>query len=85
MSYRSGNVVGMDGYQPGDLRPTGRGQQVEVVAPERCSNGHPLGPNKVTVGYTPCDCGKDGTGGHNTWRCLTCDDEIVGDGCTVRR
>lgn len=72
-------------YQPGDLRPTGRGQEVVEVAPERCGNGHPLGPNQVIAGYTPCDCGKGRTRGHSTWRCRTCDDVVVANGCTVRR
>jgi hypothetical protein len=68
-------------YRPGDLRPTGKGHQVEVVAPAHCRNGHPLGPNQVLVGTELCDAG--GTGRyrrHVTWTCRTCGDEIIGNG-----
>lgn len=72
-------------YQPGDLRPVDGGPKVEVVAPKHCRNGHPFGPHKVAVGYTPCDCGKARARGHTTWTCGTCGDVTVGDGCTVKR
>jgi hypothetical protein len=67
------------GYRPGDLRPTGRGQEVAVVAPTHCRNGHPLGPWKVLVGDVLCE--QDGVyRRHLKWICRECGDVIVGNG-----
>jgi hypothetical protein len=44
---------------------------VVEVAPERCPNGHPFGPNRVVVGWHPCDC-TEGRAGHRTYHCRTC-------------
>lgn len=41
-----------------------------VRPPERCQDGHQLGPNKMLVGHQPCGCGH--RGGHMTWACLEC-------------
>ncbi len=41
---------------------------VVEVDPERCPNGHPLGPNRVVKGWLPCLC-VEGTG-HRTLFCL---------------
>jgi len=42
------------------------------VAPTRCPNGHPWGPNRVLVGWLPCSCTEVGRG-HRTYHCRTCD------------
>lgn len=66
-------------YRPGDLRPTGRGQEVAVVAPTHCRNGHRLGPNRVIVGTTVCE--QNGVNRHHHhWACRTCGDVIVANG-----
>lgn len=66
-------------YKPGDLRPTGRGHEVEVVAPTHCRNGHRLGPNQVLLGTELCD--QAGVYRHHiTWCCRRCDDVIVANG-----
>jgi hypothetical protein len=26
------------------------------ITPERCPNGHPLGPGRVLIGWLPCQC-----------------------------
>ena len=44
--------------------------------PERCPNGHPLGPNQVLVGHVAC-LGHGG-GGHTSWHCRTCDAVVYG-------
>jgi len=44
--------------------------------PERCPNGHPLGPNQVLVGHVAC-LGHGG-GGHTSWHCRTCDAVVDG-------
>src|SRR6185295_6965953 len=44
--------------------------------PERCPNGHPLGPNQVLVGHVAC-LGHGG-GGHISWHCRTCDAVLYG-------
>jgi len=47
-------------------------------APERCAgpDHHPLGPNRVNVGWHACECSPvvatDGRG-HRTWTCSVCD------------
>jgi hypothetical protein len=52
---------------------------VAVVAPIRCRNGHPLGPNQVLLGTTVCEQG--GVNRHHiSWICRTCDDVIVANG-----
>jgi hypothetical protein len=66
-------------YQPGDLRPTGNGHEVEVVAPTECRNGHPYGPYKVLVGDELCEQGGSYRR-HVKWTCRTCGDVIVGNG-----
>lgn len=48
-------------------RPDG---SVMVCPPQRCVNGHGLGPGRVLVGHPPCGCGRHG---HTTWTCLRCD------------
>jgi len=66
-------------WRPGDLRPTGNGTEVEVVAPTHCTNSHPLGPWKVLVGDVLCE--QNGTyRRHPKWTCQTCQDVIVGNG-----
>ena len=45
---------------------TVEGMAVIEVAPERCPNGHQLGPNKVIVGWQPCQC-VEGRAGHRTY------------------
>jgi hypothetical protein len=67
-------------YRPGDLRPTGRGHEVEVVAPTHCRNGHPLGPLKALVGTVLCDPGTGRYERHFEWVCRACGDVIYGDG-----
>lgn len=37
-------------------------------APTICPVGHRLIPNRVLVGWIPCDCTL-GAGGHRTWTC----------------
>ena len=44
---------------------------VVEVAPERCPNGHPLGPGTVVVGWHTCQC-VEGHSGHRTYYCRTC-------------
>lgn len=70
----------MGDYPIGSLRPTGRGQEVVVVAPTRCRNGHELGPGKVKVDFVRCGCDKARHAGHTAWTCNECGDRIVGDG-----
>jgi hypothetical protein len=42
--------------------------------PERCRNGHELGPGRVLLGWFPCGtC--PGTRGHNYALCEVCGDE----------
>lgn len=67
------------GYEIGDLRPTGRGQEVQVVAPKVCRNGHPLGPRQVLVSTELCDQGGRYVR-HPKWTCRQCWDVIVGEG-----
>jgi hypothetical protein len=38
--------------------------------PLTCPNGHPLGPNRVLVGWLPCSC--QGGLGHRTYQCRAC-------------
>lgn len=65
--------------RPGDLRPTGRGNEVAVVAPTHCRNGHAFGPNQVLLGTTVCEHG--GVNRHHIdWRCRRCTDVIIGNG-----
>jgi hypothetical protein len=45
---------------------------VVEVAPAECPNGHPFGPNRVVVGWLPCQCVEDGRGGHRTYYCREC-------------
>ena len=40
-------------------------------APAECPNGHQLGPNRVVVGWHPCDC-TEGRSGHRTYWCREC-------------
>jgi hypothetical protein len=54
------------------LAPTGRQTEVvEVDQPERCPNGHRLGPRAVIVGYLPCICSWPERG-HRTFACREC-------------
>jgi len=41
------------------------------LAPDRCPNGHSLGPNRATVGWQPCGC-VPGSLGHRTYCCAMC-------------
>jgi hypothetical protein len=68
------------GYKPGDLRPTGRGREVVVVAPTHCRNGHELAPGKTLVGTELCVQGVGQYARHYKWTCLTCGDVTVADG-----
>jgi hypothetical protein len=47
-------------------------------SPARCAgpDAHPLGPNRVLLGWFACTCApaSAGPGGHRTWRCTTCGD-----------
>lgn len=66
----------------GDLVRSTTGDWV-VIAPTHCEAGHPLGPNEVLVGHTPCfHCG-----GHTTWTCQQCGaityGPSAGDGCSM--
>jgi hypothetical protein len=45
--------------------------QVVEVAPQRCPNGHSFGPNRVVVGWHPCQC-VEGRAGHRTYYCREC-------------
>jgi hypothetical protein len=49
--------------------------------PRRCRNGHVLGPWKVLVSFTHCECSKvkPRSVGHTTWKCRTCDAVIYAD------
>jgi hypothetical protein len=49
-------------------RPTGRGQETVEIPPERCPNGHEIGPGKVIVGYGP---NPDGFRARS-WLCRRC-------------
>lgn len=42
-------------------RPDGRWR---TVGPARCPQGHPFGPRRVLIGWSPCRCR-----GHSTWTC----------------
>jgi hypothetical protein len=44
--------------------------------PNRCPNGHTLGPNQVLVGHVAC-LGHGG-GGHTSWHCRTCEAVVYG-------
>jgi hypothetical protein len=35
-----------------------------TVGPARCPRGHPFGPRRVLIGWSPCRCR-----GHHTWTC----------------
>ena len=56
-----------------------------ILPPQRCPNGHRLGPGAVLVGHQPCagSC----HGGHTTWQCAACDAITyapgVGAGCRL--
>lgn len=54
-----------------------------VLAPTHCSNGHPLGGNKVLVGHMACLPHR----GHTTWACRVCDAVVyvppLGEGCAL--
>ncbi|MCV7255368.1 hypothetical protein H7J86_24700 [Mycobacterium hackensackense] len=69
----------------GDLVPGRRGGWV-IEAPTHCRNGHLLGPNRVLVGSTACQCGTR----HMTWWCRIegCEATTYGpplaEGCTPR-
>jgi hypothetical protein len=54
----------------GDLVQTTDGRWM-TRGPERCPNGHSLGPGQVLVGHVAC-LGHGG-GGHTSWHCRTCD------------
>ncbi len=41
-----------------------RGGKWTMVGPARCPVGHPLGPRRVLIGWSPCRCR-----GHHTWTC----------------
>jgi hypothetical protein len=55
-----------------------------VLPPQRCPDGHRLGPHRVLVGHQPCGCGHHG---HMTWECRECSTTIyappVDDACRV--
>lgn len=70
----------MDDFPIGSLRPTGRGQEVVVVAPTHCGNGHRLGPGRVEVRFVPCRCDRASDGGHYTWTCSACRHVTWSDG-----
>jgi hypothetical protein len=55
-----------------ETRRTGRRRhEIVEVAPERCSNGHPItDPRSALIGFLPCACA--GIGGHRTYRCASC-------------
>ncbi|MCG7593723.1 hypothetical protein [Mycobacterium sp. PSTR-4-N] len=57
----------------GDVVPSRRGWI--TVAPTRCLNLHPLGPQQVLVGHLACTTHR---GGHTTWTCRDCDVVIYG-------
>lgn len=63
------------GPQPGDLYLTPR-RVWATKKPVDCGNGHWLGPGRVLVGTTACDCGTR----HNTWWCREpgCGDTVYG-------
>ena len=67
---------------PHHYRP--RGQGYVELSPDRCPNGHPLGPRQVTVGWIPCRCAEhlSGTAGHRSWSCNECGAELSWPGCT---
>ncbi|MGO9351066.1 MAG: hypothetical protein ACLP3C_09685, partial [Mycobacterium sp.] len=68
----------------GNLVPCTEGGWM-ILPPQRCPNGHRLGPNLVLVGHQPCagNC----HGGHTTWECLSCNAITyapgVGAGCRL--
>lgn len=54
-------------------------------SPKRCSGPghHPLGPDRMTVGWQPCMCptGRRNKNGHRWWRCNECGDVITAPPC----
>ncbi len=58
------------------------GELVEI-APEQCPNGHPFGPNRVLVGWSPgaCPGTAGGRGGHRTYSCRACGATIYRPEC----
>jgi hypothetical protein len=56
-----------------DHVPTGRGAEVVLVAPTRCSRGHELRPLNVQVFTAGGDTGV-------LWRCWTCGSAVTQDG-----
>uniref|UniRef100_UPI003F498D67 hypothetical protein n=1 Tax=Actinokineospora sp. CA-119265 TaxID=3239890 RepID=UPI003F498D67 len=71
--YRTGEgVLCLTSTPPGDdVRPE-RPVVRESSTPDRCFDGHPLGPNRVLVGWSPCSCPGSEYGGHRTWTCRAC-------------
>jgi hypothetical protein len=58
----------------GELVQTTEGKWM-TRGPERCPNGHLLGPNQVLVGHVAC---LGHGGGHTRWTCRTCDAVVYG-------
>lgn len=52
-----------------------------VHGPTECPAGHPLGPNRVLVGYVPCSC-TDSVLRHQTWTCRTCGRQAFDPPCS---
>ena len=63
----------------GELVRTTNGQWI-TKPPNRCPNGHILGPNQVLVGHVAC-LGQGG--GHTTWHSRTCDAMVYGSPLNV--
>lgn len=61
--------------QVGELVRTTAGTWI-TKPPQRCPNGHDLGPGRVLVGHVACM--GHGGGGHTTWTCQACDETVYG-------
>ncbi len=58
----------------GDLIQDRRGRWI-TLAPTHCPAGHRLGPGQVLVGHVACM--GHGGGGHTTWHCRACPQNVV--------
>lgn len=63
-------------------------KRLHPYLPERCPNGHELGPGKVSTSFVPCDCDAvtDGRGHHIVHcRVIGCRSSYGPGGCLGRK
>ena len=67
---------------PRHYRP--RAQGYVELSPDRCSNGHPLGPARSPLDGSRVRCAEhiSGAAGHRSWSCNECGADVCWPGCT---